>query len=63
MTIHLGEKIDVPSKLTLRVTAPSRRAILISAKSKRIPSELHTRIHSHKRTSTWSTVLLLLASR
>lgn len=47
MTIHLGEEIDVPSKLTLRVTAPSRRAILISAKSKRIPSELHTRIHSH----------------
>lgn len=43
MTIHLGEEIDIPSKLT----APSRRAILISAKSKRIPSELHTRIHSH----------------
>lgn len=47
MTIHLGEEIDVPSKLTIRVTAPSRRAILISAKSKHIPSELHTRIHSH----------------
>lgn len=45
--IHPDEEIDVPSKLTLRVTAPSRRAILISAKSKRIPSELHTLTHTH----------------
>lgn len=50
-TQHPGEEIDVPSKLTLRVTAPSRRAILISAKSKRIPSELHTHTHNHSHTN------------